>query len=445
MIKKILIANRGEIAVRIMRAARELGIKTVAVYSTADKDSMHVKHADEAVCIGPAPSPQSYLNMRALMTTALLTGADAIHPGYGFLSENADFAEMVEEHGLIWIGPKSETIRLMGDKVRAKEIAIKTGIPVVPGSKGAVNTLEEAKEVVKEIGLPIVVKAASGGGGRGIRLVETMDQLEEGYKAARLEGKTVFGDDTVFIERYLQNPKHIELQVFGDNHGNVVVFGERDCSTQRKKQKVIEEAPAIALTPKVREEIINRIQKAVTEIGYANAGTVEFLYENEQFYFMEMNTRLQVEHPVTEMVYDVDLVKEQIRIANGEKLGYTQKDVKATGHAIECRINAEDPETFIPSPGKINEYDAPAGQGVRVDSFLYDGYTVPSSYDSMISKLIVHGKDRNDAIKKAQDALAKFQIKGIKTNIELHKKILDRPEFKEGTKNTIHWLEKFLG
>ncbi|MBN1783527.1 MAG: acetyl-CoA carboxylase biotin carboxylase subunit [Alphaproteobacteria bacterium] len=442
-INKILIANRGEIAVRVMKACRELGIKTVAVYSTMDKDSLHVKLADQAICIGPAPSAKSYLNTTAIMTAALMTGADAIHPGYGFLSENANFVEMIEDHGLKFIGPSSKLIRKMGDKVEAKLTAISVGIPTVPGSKGAVESVQEAKELAEKIGFPVVIKAASGGGGRGINRVNSMDEMEAAFVSSRLEAKSYFADPTVYMEKFLTNPKHIEIQVLGDEHGNAVALGARDCSVQRNNQKIIEECDAAILTPEVRKHILNVAQQATAKIGYSNAGTIEFLYENGEFYFMEMNTRLQVEHPVTEEVYGVDLVKEQIRVANGEKLGYTQADVKANGAAIECRINAEDPKTFVPNAGLVTDFVVPSGPGIRVDSFLYDGYKVPPTYDSMIAKLIVHGKDRADAISKAKKALDGLEVKGIKTNIPLHKAILNDPEFVEG-KFTINWLSGFL-
>ncbi len=443
MINKILIANRGEIAVRIMKACEELGIKTVAVYSTMDKDSLHVKKADEAICIGPAPSAKSYLNKSAIMTVALMTGADAIHPGYGFLSENADFVEMIEDHGLKFIGPSSKHIRMMGDKVQAKRTAIKSGIPTVPGSDGAVETLEIAKTTAEKIGFPVVIKARSGGGGRGINRVNSMDELESAFVASRLEAKSYFADDVVYMEKFLTNPKHIEVQVFGDSHGNAVAFGERDCSIQRNNQKVIEECEASILDAKTREYILGVARKATSDIGYANAGTIEFLYENGKFYFMEMNTRLQVEHPVTEEVYGIDLVKEQIRIANGEKLGYSQSDLTPNGASIECRINAEDPKTFVPNAGTVSDFIAPSGVGVRVDSFLYDGYKVPPSYDSMIAKIITHGKNRKEAIERMKSALDKLEIKGIKTNIALHKKILKHKDFLKGD-FTIHWLSEFL-
>ncbi len=443
MINKILIANRGEIAVRVMKACEELGIKTVAVYSTMDKDSLHVKKADEAICIGPAPSAKSYLNKSAIMTVALMTGADAIHPGYGFLSENADFVEMIEDHGLKFIGPSSKHIRMMGDKVQAKRTAIQSGIPTVPGSDGAVETLEIAKATAEKIGFPVVIKARSGGGGRGINRVNSMDELEKAFVASRLEAKSYFADDVVYMEKFVTKPKHIEVQVFGDSHGNAVAFGERDCSIQRNNQKVIEECEASVLDTKAREHILEVARKATADIGYANAGTIEFLYEDGEFYFMEMNTRLQVEHPVTEEVYGIDLVKEQIRIANGEELGYSQADLTPNGAAIECRINAEDPKTFVPNAGLITDFVAPSGAGVRVDSFLYDGYKVPPSYDSMIAKVIAHGKNREEAIERMKSALEKMEIKGIKTNIPLHKKILAHPDFAKG-EFTIHWLSKFL-
>jgi len=442
-IKKVLIANRGEIALRVIRACRDMGIRTVAVYSTADKDAMHVKLADESVCIGPAQSSESYLNESAILTAALLANADAIHPGYGFLSERADFVEKVEQHGLIWIGPSADMIRQMGDKVNAKQTAIKCGLPVVPGSDGAINTIEDAIVWADKIGYPVMIKAAAGGGGRGMRAVHNEEELREAFPLTKIESKAAFGDDTLYMEKLLLHPRHIEFQVLGDKHGNVVIFGERDCSLQRKNQKVMEECPAAVLTQKQRDDMIEICKTAAKKMGYTNAGTFEFMFEDGKFYFLEMNTRLQVEHPVTEMVYGVDLVREQIRIAAGEKLGYTQSNVVAHGHAIEFRINAEDPETFVPNPGKITLYAPSGGLGVRVDSAVYSGYTIPSTYDSMIAKLIVHAQSRTACIMRAERALDEFVIEGIKTTIPLQKKLLNNSDVRQ-LKTDNHWLEHFL-
>ncbi len=442
-IKKVLIANRGEIALRVIRACRDMGIRTVAVYSTADKDAMHVKLADESVCIGPAPSSESYLNESAILTAALLANADAIHPGYGFLSERADFVEKVEQHGLIWIGPSASMIRQMGDKVNAKQTAIKCGLPVVPGSDGAINTIEDAIVWADKIGYPVMIKAAAGGGGRGMRAVHNEEELREAFPLTKAESKSAFGDDTLYMEKLLLHPRHIEFQVLGDQHGNVVIFGERDCSLQRKNQKVMEECPAAVLTQKQHEDMIEICKTAAKKMGYSNAGTFEFMFEDGNFYFLEMNTRLQVEHPVTEMVYGVDLVREQIRIAAGEKLGYTQSNIVAHGHAIEFRINAEDPETFIPNPGKITLYAPSGGLGVRVDSAVYSGYTIPPTYDSMIAKLIVHAQSRTACIMRADRALDEFVIEGIKTTIPLQKKLLNNSDVRQ-LKTDNHWLEHFL-
>ncbi len=442
-IKKVLIANRGEIALRIIRACRDMGIRTVAVYSTADKDAMHVKLADESVCIGPAPSSESYLNESAILTAALLTNADAIHPGYGFLSERADFVEKVEQHDLIWIGPSADMIRKMGDKVNAKQTAIKCGLPVVPGSDGAINAIEDAIIWADKIGYPVMIKAAAGGGGRGMRAVHNEEELREAFPLTKAESKAAFGDDTLYMEKLLLHPRHIEFQVLGDAHGNVVIFGERDCSLQRKNQKVMEECPASVLTQKQRDDMIEICKTAAKKMGYTNAGTFEFMFEDGKFYFLEMNTRLQVEHPVTEMVYGVDLVREQIRIAAGEKLGYTQSNVVPHGHAIEFRINAEDPENFIPNPGKITLYAPSGGLGVRVDSAVYSGYTIPSTYDSMIAKLIVHAQSRTACIMRAERALDEFVIEGIKTTIPLQKKLLTNSDVRQ-LKTDNHWLEQFL-
>jgi len=442
-IKKVLIANRGEIALRVIRACRDMGIRTVAVYSTADRDAMHVKLADESVCIGPAQSSESYLNESAILTAALLTNADAIHPGYGFLSERADFVDKVEQHGLIWIGPDSNMIRKMGDKVNAKQTAIKCGLPVVPGSEGALRDIEDALVWADKIGYPVMIKAASGGGGRGMRAINNANELKEAFPIVKAESKSAFGDDTLYMEKLLLHPRHIEFQVLGDKHGNVVIFGERDCSLQRKNQKVMEECPAAILTQKQRDDMIEICKNAAKKMKYTNAGTFEFMFEDGKFYFLEMNTRLQVEHPVTEMVYGVDLVREQIRIAAGEKLGYTQSNLVAHGHAIEFRINAEDPETFIPNPGKIELYAPAGGLGVRVDSAAYSGYTIPSTYDSMIAKLVVHAQSRPSCIMRAERALDEFVIEGIKTTIPLQKKLLENSDVRQ-LKTDNHWLETFL-
>ncbi len=442
-IKKVLIANRGEIALRVIRACRDMGIRTVAVYSTADKDAMHVKLADESVCIGPAQSSESYLNESAILTAALLTNADAIHPGYGFLSERADFVDKVEQHGLIWIGPNSDMIRKMGDKVNAKQTAIKCGLPVVPGSEGALRDIEDALVWADKIGYPVMIKAASGGGGRGMRAINNANELREAFPIVKAESKSAFGDDTLYMEKLLLHPRHIEFQVLGDKHGNVVIFGERDCSLQRKNQKVMEECPAAVLTQKQRDDMIEICKTAAKKMKYTNAGTFEFMFEDGKFYFLEMNTRLQVEHPVTEMVYGIDLVREQIRIAAGEKLGYTQSNLVAHGHAIEFRINAEDPETFIPNPGKITLYAPSGGLGVRVDSAVYTGYTIPSTYDSMIAKLVVHAQSRTACIMRAERALDEFVIEGIKTTIPLQKMLLENSDIRQ-LKTDNHWLENFL-
>ncbi|MBR2012526.1 MAG: acetyl-CoA carboxylase biotin carboxylase subunit [Alphaproteobacteria bacterium] len=442
-IKKVLIANRGEIALRIIRACRDMGIRTVAVYSTADRDAMHVQLADESVCIGPAAARDSYLNESAILTAALLTNADAIHPGYGFLSERADFARKVEQHKMIWIGPSPEMIEKMGDKVNAKRTAIECGLPVVPGSDGAVETLEDALEWAEKIGYPVMLKAASGGGGRGMRAVMCADDMREAFQITKQESMTGFGDDTLYMEKLLLHPRHIEFQVLGDTHGNVVIFGERDCSLQRRNQKIMEECPAAILTQKQRDDMIEICKTAAKKMGYVNAGTFEFMFEDGKFYFLEMNTRLQVEHPVTEMVYGVDLVREQIRIAAGEKLGYNQSNVIPNGHAIEFRINAEDPETFIPNPGKITMYAPAGGMGVRVDSAIYTGYTIPATYDSMIAKLIVHAPNRPACIMRATRALDEFVIEGVNTTIPLQKKLLKNKDVKQLNFDN-HWLESFL-
>ena len=444
MFEKLLIANRGEIALRIHRACRELGISTVAVHSTADADAMHVRLANESVCIGPPSARESYLNIPAILSAATITGADAIHPGYGFLSENADFAAMVEEHGLVFIGPSAEHIRIMGDKVIAKQTARSLGIPCVPGSDGPVNDLESAAAAARAIGYPVLIKAAAGGGGRGMKVAATPAALEEAFRTARGEAEAAFGDGRVYMEKYLGHPRHIEIQVIGDSHGTVVHLGERDCSLQRKHQKLVEESPSPALNAAQRAEIGATVCAALTKLGYRNAGTVEFLYEDGQFYFIEMNTRLQVEHPVTEMVTGIDLVREQIRIAAGAPLSFTQDSVRFAGHAIECRVTAETPDTFRPSPGRIAEYHPPGGLGVRVDSALYAGYSVPPYYDSMVAKLIVHGSSRNEALMRLRRSLDEFVIGGIETTLPLHRRILGSPDFVDGAYD-IHWLERFVG
>ena len=445
MLEKVVIANRGEIALRILRACKELGIKTVAVHSTADRDLKHVLLADETVCIGPAPSVKSYLNIPAIIAAAEVTGADAIHPGYGFLSENADFAEQVERSGFIFIGPTADVIRLMGDKVSAIKAMKKAGVPCVPGSDGPVGSdIAKNKEIAKRIGYPIIIKASGGGGGRGMRVVRSEDALEESIAMTKAEAKAAFNNDMVYMEKYLENPRHVEIQVLADTHGNAIYLAERDCSMQRRHQKVVEEAPAPGITEEVRRDIGTRWANACIEIGYRGAGTFEFLYENGEFYFIEMNTRIQVEHPVTEMITGVDLVKEQLRIAAGLPLSYKQEDIKVKGHAIECRINAEDPKTFLPSPGKVAHLHSPGGLGVRWDSHVYGGYTVPPHYDSMIAKLITYGDTRDVAIRRMQNALSETIIDGIKTNIPLHELILEDENFQKGGAN-IHYLEKKLG
>ncbi len=443
MFKKVLIANRGEIALRIHRACREMGIRTVAVFSTADADAMHVRLADEAICIGPASSRQSYLNIPAILTAASMTGADAIHPGIGFMSENEAFAGMVEEHGFAWIGPAPEHIRVMGDKVTAKTTVTALGMPVVPGSPGPVETVEDAFAIAASIKYPVLIKAAAGGGGKGMKVARSAEELPESYNLARGEAQAAFGNDEVYMEKYLTHPRHIEVQLLGDAFGNVVHFGERDCSLQRRHQKVVEEAPSPALTPEERNRVGELARQCAEKLGYRSVGTVEFLYEDGEFYFIEMNTRLQIEHTISEMVTGIDLVREQIRVAAGEPLGYTQADIEITGHAIECRVNAEDPETFMPSPGTITEFHAPGGLGVRVDSAVYDGYKVPPHYDSMIAKLIVHGRTRDECLLRVNRSLEEFVIGGIKTTLPLHQRIIQQPDFKAG-KYDIHWLEKFL-
>src|SRR6195952_4946041 len=442
-IKKLLIANRGEIARRIHRACHEMGIQTVAGHSTADTGAMHVRLADQAVCIGPPAASESYLNIPNIIAAAEISGADAIHPGYGFLSENAKFAEIVEAHDLIFIGPKPEHIRIMGDKIEAKLTAAKLGLPLVPGSDGPISDVAEAKAIAAEIGYPVLIKAASGGGGRGMKVVQSEDQLETLMQQAGSEAKAAFGDATVYLEKYLGNPRHIEFQIFGDGEGNAIHLGERDCSLQRRHQKVLEEAPSPIITPEERERMGGICARAMADMGYRGAGTIEFLWEGGEFYFIEMNTRLQVEHPVTEGITGLDLVREQIRIAEGHGLTLRQQDVQFRGHAIECRINAEDPRTFAPSPGLVKQYHAPGGMNVRVDSGLYAGYKVPPYYDSMIAKLIVYGTTRQGAIRRLRRALEEFVIEGMKTTIPLHQKLIDDPEFQAGD-YTIKWLEEWL-
>jgi acetyl-CoA carboxylase biotin carboxylase subunit len=443
MFKKILIANRGEIALRVLRACRELGIASVAVHSTADADAMHVRLADESVCIGPPSARDSYLNMPAIISAALITGAEAIHPGYGFLSENAKFAEMVEAHNLVFIGPTADHIRIMGDKIAAKTTMADLGVPLVPGSIGELASLDEAREVAERILYPVLIKAAAGGGGRGMKVAQTADDLEAAWREARAEAAAAFGNNAVYLEKYLDKPRHIELQILADNYGEVVHIGERDCSLQRRHQKVLEEAGSPVITPEARDALGKTVTDALKRIGYRNAGTLEFLYQDNQFAFIEMNTRLQVEHPVSEAISGLDLVREQIRIAAGEPLGYTQDDIVFSGHAIECRITAEDPQTFAPSPGKVEMFHPPGGLGVRVDSALYAGYRIPPHYDSLIAKLISYGKTREEAIARMKRALHEFVITGVKTTIPLHQKILEAPEFVAGD-YTIHWLEKFV-
>ncbi len=443
MFQKILIANRGEIALRIQRACRELGIQSVAVHSTADAEAMHVRLADESVCIGPPPAKDSYLNMPAILSAALVTGAEAIHPGYGFLAENAGFAEMVEAHGLTFIGPSPAHIRMMGDKIAAKAAVARLGVPLVPGSDGAVADVAKARDVAGRIGYPVVIKASAGGGGRGMKVARNAASLDEAFGIARTEARAAFGNDAVYVEKYLDHPRHIELQILADGHGNVVHLGERDCSLQRRHQKLLEEAGSPALSAAARDNLGTTATAALASLGYRNAGTLEFLYQDGQFAFIEMNTRLQVEHPVTEMVCGIDLVREQIRIAAGAPLGFEQSDIRYSGHAIECRITAEDPTTFTPTPGRVTAFHAPGGLGVRVDSALYAGYFVPPYYDSLVAKLIVHAPTRADAISRMRRALDEFAIVGIQTTIPLHQRIVDDAEFQRGD-YTIHWLERFV-
>lgn len=443
MFEKVLIANRGEIALRIHRACREMGIRTVAVHSTVDADAMHVRLADETVCIGPAPSRDSYLNMAAIISAATITGADAIHPGIGFLSENAKFASMVEEHGFTFIGPSPEHLSQMGDKVEAKATARRFGIPCVPGSDGAISDAD-APRIAEETGYPVLLKAAAGGGGKGMKVANNPGELMESLAMAKAEAKAAFGNDQMYMEKYLGHPRHIEIQILADNHGNAVHLGERDCSLQRRHQKVLEEAPSPALNADQRAEIGEIAVKAVKAMGYRSVGTIEFLFQDGKFYFIEMNTRLQIEHPISEMITGIDLVREQIRVASGAPLGFSQSDITFTGHAFECRINAEDPVTFMPSPGLITDFHAAGGLGVRVDSALYAGYKVPSNYDSLIAKLVVHGKTRNEALMRARRALEEMVILGVKTNIPLHQRLVTAPDFINGDYD-IRWLEKFVG
>ena len=443
MFDKILIANRGEIALRILRAAKELGIATVAVYSTADANAMHVRLADESVCIGPPPARDSYLNVPALLAACEITGADAIHPGYGFLSENARFAEILEDHNIAFIGPKAEHIRIMGDKIEAKRTARRLGIPCVPGSEGGVSDTDEALRIAREIGYPVLVKAAAGGGGRGMKVARSESDLEHAIATAKTEAKAAFGDDAVYLEKYLEKPRHIEVQILGDGKGGAIHLGERDCSLQRRHQKVLEESPSAALNAEQRAEIGEICAKAMRELQYSGAGTIEFLYEDGRFYFIEMNTRIQVEHPVTEMITGVDLVSAQIRIAAGAPVSMDQDQVRFFGHAIECRVNAEHPATFRPSPGKIAHYHPPGGVGVRVDSAVYQGYVIPPNYDSLVGKLIVHGRTRNEALMRLRRALDEFIVDGVETTLPLFRTLVRNPDVQNGLYD-IHWLEHFL-
>jgi len=443
MFEKILIANRGEIALRVIRAAREMGIKSVAVHSTADSDAMHVRMADESICIGPPSSTDSYLSKAAIISACEITGAQAVHPGYGFLSENAAFAQALEDHGITFIGPTAEHIRIMGDKITAKETAKELGIPVVPGSAGGVPDYETAIGVAAEIGFPVIIKATAGGGGRGMKVAKSPEELEIAFRTARAESKAAFGNDEVYIEKYLQRPRHIEIQVFGDGKGRAVHLGERDCSLQRRHQKVFEEAPGPSISPELRDKIGMICANAMAKINYIGAGTVEFLYEDGEFYFIEMNTRLQVEHPVTEFIFGVDLVREQIRVAAGLPMSFEQKDLKVNGHSIEVRINAEKLPNFAPCPGKVTQYHAPGGLGVRMDSALYDGYRIPPYYDSLIGKLIVHGRDRPEALARLNRALGELIVDGVDTTVPLFRALLAEPDVQSGN-YSIHWLEKWL-
>ena len=443
MLKKVLIANRGEIAVRIIRACREMGIRTVAIYSEADKDALHVRLADQAICIGPAPSSKSYLNVKAILEAACLTGADSIHPGFGFLSENANFAKICEEMGIKFIGPNYKLIELLGNKSKAKETMKKAGVPVVPGSEGLIKSKKEAVEIAEKIKYPVILKASAGGGGKGIRIAHNKEELEKAYSLVKQEAKISFNDDSIYIEKFLENPRHVEIQVLADEHGNGIHLGERDCSVQRRNQKIIEETPASIINDETRKKMGEVAVKAVKEIGYTNAGTIEFLVDkNKDFYFMEMNTRVQVEHPVTEMVTGIDIIKEQIKIASGEKLAIKQKDVKVNGHSMEARINAENPDkNFMPCPGTITGLHIPGGNGVRVDTAIYSGYTIPPTYDSMIAKVIVHGKTREESIAKLKSAVAELVVDGITTNADFILKILDNENFKKNNYDT-SFIEK---
>jgi acetyl-CoA carboxylase biotin carboxylase subunit len=444
MFDKVLIANRGEIALRIHRACREMGIQTVAIHSTADSDAMHVRLADESVCIGPPPAKDSYLNIPAILSAATIVGADAIHPGYGFLSENARFAELVEEHEFTFIGPTPEHIRMMGDKIVAKKTAAELGLPLVPGSPGPVDSLDEVRALGKSIGYPVLIKAVAGGGGRGMKVIEKEAQAEEAFNLARQEATAAFGNGAVYVEKYLGKPRHIEIQILADTHGNVVHLGERDCSLQRRHQKVLEETPSPALNREMRERIGALAAEAMRRLGYRSVGTLEFLFQDGAFYFIEMNTRLQVEHPITEAITGIDLVREQIRVANGAPLGLAQGDIKFSGHAIECRINAEHPETFVPCPGRISDYHPPGGLGVRVDSALYSGYRMPPFYDSLVAKLIVSGTNRNECLMRLRRALEEYVVGGIDTTIPLHQRLIAQPDFVNGDYD-IHWLERLVG
>jgi acetyl-CoA carboxylase biotin carboxylase subunit len=443
MFDKILIANRGEIALRVLRAAKELGIATVAVYSTADRDAMHVKLADESVCIGPPPARDSYLNIPAIVAACEITGADALHPGYGFLSENARFADILEEHEIAFIGPKAEHIRMMGDKIEARRTAARLGIPCVPGSQGGIRDEGEARQIAAEIGYPVIIKAGAGGGGRGMKVAHRPDDLADAISAAKVEAKTAFGDDSVYIEKYLAKPRHIEVQVLGDTHGHAIHLGERDCSLQRRHQKLWEEGPSPALNAEQREGLGGIVAKAMAELGYVGAGTVEFLYEDGKFFFIEMNTRVQVEHPVTEMITGIDIINEQIKIAAGSPLSFSQDDVRFLGAAIECRINAEDARTFVPSPGRITYFHPPGGLGIRVDSAAYQGYMIPPYYDSLVGKLIVHGRTRTEALMRLRRALDEFIVDGIETTLPLFRTLVRNSDVQNGQYD-IHWLEDFL-
>jgi acetyl-CoA carboxylase biotin carboxylase subunit len=443
MFEKILIANRGEIALRIHRACREMGIKTVAVHSSADANAMHVRLADESVCIGPPSSAESYLNIPSIIAAAEVTNADAIHPGYGFLSENAKFVDIVDAHGIKFIGPSADHIRMMGDKITAKETMRKLGVPCVPGSEGEVETLADAEAEAEKMGYPVIIKASAGGGGRGMKVAENKEALSEAFSSARSEAKLAFGDDAVYMEKYLSGPRHIEIQILADGKGNVVHLGERDCSLQRRHQKAVEESPSPAITEELRAKIGKTVADAIRDMKYEGVGTIEFLFENGEFYFIEMNTRLQVEHPVTEMITGIDLVQAQINVAAGYPLELTQEDVKFSGHSIECRVTAEDPNTFAASPGPVTEFHAPGGLGVRVDSALYTGYNIPPYYDSLIAKLIVHANSREECLLRLNRALEEFVVSGIKTTLPLHQEIIHNQEFRDGHFD-IHWLEKFI-